>query len=60
MAVFYERINSNVVQKLYTTWRNCVRKIWKVPRRRHCDLVKYLYGGLGIKGEILSRYLMCL
>ena len=24
----------------------------------HCDLIKYLYGGLGIKGELLSRYLM--
>ena len=24
----------------------------------HCHLVKYLYGGLGIKGEFLSRYLM--
>ena len=52
------RINSNVVHKFYATWRNCVRKVWKVPWRTHCDLVKYLYGGLGIKGELLSRYLM--
>ena len=54
------RINLNVVHTFYidTTWRNCVRKVWKVPWRTYCDLFKYLYGGLGIKGELLSRYLM--
>ena len=53
------RINLNVVHKVYTT-RNCVRKVWNVhvAWRTNCDLVKYLYGGLGIKGKLLSRYLM--
>ena len=34
------RISSNVVQTFYTTWGNCVRTVWKVLWRTHCDLVK--------------------
>ena len=43
------KLDSKRVQQFYTTWRKCVRKIWNVPYRTHCNLLRHLYEGPGIE-----------
>ena len=44
------------IDKFYCAWRKCVRRIWKVPYDTHCYLIKYLYGYIDIKFQILLRF----
>lgn len=50
-------LNSNIMQRFYVTWRQCVRKVWKVPRRTHCQILKHLYGSEDVQVNLLRRFL---
>ena len=50
------RLNSRGIHRFYSTWRKCVRRIWKVPNTTHCTYLQHLYGGQSIKKQILLRF----
>ena len=52
------KLDSKRVQQFYTTWRKCVRKIWNVPYRTHCNLLCHLYEGPGIEADLLKRFMV--
>lgn len=51
------QLDSNDVKRFYVTWRNCIRKIWGIPRRTHCRLLNHLCEGFGIEFELMSRFM---
>ncbi len=42
---------------LFYLFRKCIRKIWNVPYRTHCVILKYLYASCGIEADLLSRFI---
>ena len=50
-------LNSKGIQRFYISWRQCVRKVWKVPRRTHCTILKHLYGSEDVQVTLLRRFL---
>ncbi len=50
-------LDSNYMNKFYASFRKCIRKIWGVPPRTHCRLLKHLYDSPGIDYELMSRFL---
>lgn len=43
--------------QFYTSWRKCIRYIWKIPNNSHCNLLHHLYQGPKIDIQLLSRFL---
>ena len=44
-----------VVADYYTAWRRCVRRVWGIPSRTHCDLLSGICNDGGVESQLLSR-----
>ena len=47
--------DSPVVADYYTAWRKCVRRVWEIPYRTHCDLLSGICNDRDIETQLLSR-----
>lgn len=45
------------VQKFFTAWRKCVRRVWGIPNTTHCNLLPGICEDRGIEAQLLSRVL---
>ena len=50
-------LSGTAIHRFYCTWRKCIRRIWSIPYKSHCYILKYLYGGCDINIQLLSRFL---
>ena len=46
---------SSNVRQYFTTWRKCVRKLWKLPYRTHSFLLPGICQDISIEHQLLSR-----
>ena len=51
------RLDSKYINRFYSCWRKCIRKIWNIPYRTHCRFIKHLFGGPDIASDLLCRFL---
>ena len=45
------------VNRFYTNWRKCVRKIWRVPWMTNGRILRHLVVGQSIQTQLLNRFL---
>jgi len=45
------------VNRFYTNWRKCVRKIWRVPWMTHGRILRHLVVGQSIQTQLPNRFL---
>lgn len=45
------------VSVCYTAWRKCMRRIWDLPNRTHCDLLHVIADDLPIEVQLHKRFM---
>lgn len=45
------------VEKVYTAWRVCMRRVWKLPQRTHSNLLSSISSGMYIEQQLHSRFI---
>ncbi len=50
-------LGDKYIDRLYCTWRKCIRRVWNVSHMTHCKYIPYLYGGPNIDVQLLDRFL---
>jgi hypothetical protein len=45
------------VQVCFTAWRKCMRRIWNLPAKTHCDLLHVIAADLPIEVQLHKRFL---
>lgn len=45
------------ISALYVQWRNAMRKVWRVPRNTHCDLVPLIAGTVPLELSLVFRFI---
>jgi len=48
-------LDGAVISDYYTAWRKCVRRVWGIPNRTHCDLLPGICDDRGIETQLISR-----
>lgn len=51
------KFDDNYIDRFYTAWRKCVRKVWKVPPTTHGYILSHLCQKPCISAQLLSRSL---
>ncbi len=49
--------SSNDVERVYTAWRKCIRRVWGLHPRTHCNLLSGISNELYIEQQLHSRFI---
>ena len=47
---------SELCEKFYVAWRKCVRRLFKLPQRAHCDLLHHICEDIPIEAQLHCRF----
>ena len=47
---------TSCLDKLQVTWRKALRRVWRLPNRTHCSILRGLHAGLCDKHMFVSRF----
>ena len=47
---------TSCLDKLQVTWRKALRRVWRIPNRTHCSILRGLHTGLCDKHMFISRF----
>ena len=47
---------SELCEKFYVTWRKCVRRLFKLPQRAHCNLLHHICEDIPIEAQLHCRF----
>jgi hypothetical protein len=53
----FQLLKHNNFRKLQTVWRKALRKVWNLPARTHCSLLRCLSNGVCDKHMFIGRFL---